>query len=194
MKLLFSPDDGRVLGAQAVGADGVDKRIDVLATAIRAGMTVYDLEHLGLAYAPPDDSAKDPVNYAGFVAANALQGDVELCHYEDVADPSEDRFILDVRTYAEVRGGTIPGAYVIPVDELRDRLDELPRHKELLVICKEGFRGYIACRILSQHGFRCRNLTGGYMTYTAFAGTAGAPGPGECAMRDDTGEFRCACR
>ena len=194
MKLLFSPDDGRVLGAQAVGADGVDKRIDVLATAIRAGMTVYDLEHLELAYAPPYGSAKDPVNYAGFVAANALQGDVELCHYEDVADPSEDRFILDVRTYAEVRGGTIPGAYVIPVDELRDRLDELPRHKELLVICKEGFRGYIACRILSQHGFRCRNLTGGYMTYTAFAGTAGAPGPGECAMRDDTGEFRSACR
>jgi NADPH-dependent 2,4-dienoyl-CoA reductase/sulfur reductase-like enzyme/rhodanese-related sulfurtransferase len=178
MKLLFSSDDGRVLGAQAVGNDGVDKRIDVLATAIRAGMTVYDLEHLELAYAPPYGSAKDPVNYAGFVAVNVLRGDVKLCHFEDVATPREDRFILDVRTMGETRRGTVPGAYVIPVDELRDRLDELPRDKELLVICQVGMRGYIACRILSQNDFRCRNLSGGFTTYTAFGGEVAAPGAG----------------
>ncbi|NQT89532.1 DsrE/DsrF/DrsH-like family protein, partial [bacterium] len=170
LKLLFDPGDGRILGAQAVGADGVDKRIDVLATAIRSGLTVYDLEHLELAYAPPYGSAKDPVNYAGFVASNVLRGDVALCHTADVDAPTDGQALLDVRTPAEVEAGTIPGAVNIPVDDLRERLAELPKDKELLVFCAVGLRGYLACRILSQKGFQCRNLTGGYKTYVAAKG------------------------
>ncbi len=189
LKLLFDPRDGRLLGAQAVGTEGIDKRIDVLATAIRAGMTVFDLEHLELSYAPPYGSAKDPVNYAGFVAANVLRGDVALCHYEDVANPGKDRFILDVRTLAEAAACTIPGATVIPLDELRGRLNELPRDKELLVVCQAGLRGYIACRILMQHGFRCRNLSGGFKTYANYSDTLAEPFPPDRDMRDDTGEY-----
>ena len=165
LKLLFEPEDGRILGAQAVGADGVDKRIDVLATAIRAGLTVFDLEELELAYAPPYGSAKDVINYAGFVAANVLRKDARLCHVEDVVDPSENQLLVDVRTAKEVSAGSIPGALHVPVDELRDRLSELPKDKELLLFCQVGLRGYLAERILSQHGFTCRNLTGGYKTY-----------------------------
>ena len=168
LKLLFDPDDGKILGAQAAGRKGIDKRIDVLATAIRAGMTVYDLEHLELTYAPPFGSAKDPVNYAGFVAANVLKGDARICHIEDVNNPGDDRFLLDVRTIAEVKSGAIPGSYNIPVDELRERLEEVPRDKEILVYCLVGLRGYLACRILTQHGFKCSNFTGGYKTYSAF--------------------------
>ena len=166
LKLLFDPEDGKVLGAQIVGADGVDKRIDVIATAIRAGMTVFDLEDLELAYAPPYGSAKDPVNYAGFVAANALKGDVKLCHVKDIEAP-DGRLLLDVRTPAEFDVGTIPDALNIPLDDLRDRLGELPKDREILVFCQVGLRGYLACRILSQNGFDCSNLTGGYKTYRA---------------------------
>ncbi|MCE5326263.1 MAG: FAD-dependent oxidoreductase [Planctomycetaceae bacterium] len=169
LKLLFDPADGRILGAQAVGASGVDKRIDVLATALRAGMTVFDLQDLELCYAPPFGSAKDPVNYAGFVAANAIKGDVALCHYADVSTPRTDQILLDVRTPEEVRSGTIARAVNIPLDDLRDRLSELPRDKEILAFCKVGLRGYLACRILKQHGLACRNLSGGYTTYKAFA-------------------------
>jgi NADPH-dependent 2,4-dienoyl-CoA reductase/sulfur reductase-like enzyme/peroxiredoxin family protein/rhodanese-related sulfurtransferase/TusA-related sulfurtransferase len=165
IKMLFDPETGKVLGAQAVGADGVDKRIDVFAVAIRSGLTVYDLEELELSYAPPFGSAKDPVNFAGFVAANALRGDVKLCHVEDVLKPADGQKILDVRTPDEVTAGTIPGAKNIPVDDLRDRLDELDKDREYLVFCKVGLRGYLACRILTQNGFACRNLTGGYVTY-----------------------------
>ena len=165
LKLLFDPKDGKILGAQSVGKDGVDKRIDVLAVAIRAGLTAYDLEELELSYAPPYGSAKDPVNYAGFVAANFLRGDYHLCHIEDVANLREDQVLLDVRTPKEVANGTIPGAVSIPLDELRDRLGEVPREKELLVFCQIGLRGYLACRILCQHGYKCRDLTGGYKTY-----------------------------
>ncbi|MBN2024990.1 MAG: FAD-dependent oxidoreductase [Pirellulales bacterium] len=165
LKLLFSPDDGRVLGAQAVGREGIDKRIDVLAAAIQARMTVFDLEEIELAYAPPYGSAKDPVNYAGFVAANALRGDGPLCHVEEVLSLRDDQLPLDVRMADEVAGGTIPGARHIPLGELRDRLGELPRDKEILAFCQIGLRGYLACRILAQHGFRCRNITGGYKTY-----------------------------
>ena len=165
LKLLFDPKDGRVLGAQAVGAAGVDKRIDVLATAIRAGMSVFDLEELELAYAPPYGSAKDVVNYAGFVAANALRGDVLLCHSENILNPTVDQELLDVRTGDEVASGTIEGAVHVPVDQLRDRLGELSKDKEWLVFCQVGLRGYVACRILMQHGYKCRNLTGGYKTY-----------------------------
>lgn len=165
LKLLFAPDTGRILGAQSVGADGIDKRIDVLATAIRAGLTVYDLEEMELTYAPPYGSAKDPVNFAGFVAANALRGDVDLCHVDDVRNPSESQKILDVRTEREVSFGTIPGAHNIPVDELRSQVDQLSKDVEWLVLCQVGLRGYLACRILKQHGFKCRNLTGGYKTW-----------------------------
>ncbi len=175
LKLLFDPRNGKVLGAQAVGTKGVDKRIDVLAVAIRAGMTVYDLEELELAYAPPYGSAKDPVNYAGFAAANALRGDVALCHVPDVQAPSGNQVVLDVRTPEEVALGTIPGAVHIPLDELRERLGELPRGKELLVFCQVGLRGYVACRILQQRGFACRNLTGGYKTYLAATGASHKP-------------------
>lgn len=165
LKLLFEPETGVVLGAQGVGAQDVDKRIDVLATAIRAGMSVFDLEELELCYAPPFGSAKDPVNLLGFVASNVLRGDVKLCHTEDMLSPSENQFLLDVRTKMEYSLGTIPGCVNIPVDELRDRLDELPRDKEILVTCRVGLRGYLACRILTLNGFNCRNLTGGYITF-----------------------------
>jgi len=168
LKLLFDPNDGRILGAQAVGARGVDKRIDVIAVAQRAGLTVRDLTDLELSYAPPYGSAKDPVNYAGYVAANVLDGDAVLAHYAEATNPRADQVLLDVRTEAEVKAGTIPGSLHIPVDELRGRLGELPRDKEIIAFCQVGLRGYIACRMLSQHGFRCRNLTGGYKTYVAF--------------------------
>ncbi|MFC1541474.1 FAD-dependent oxidoreductase [Candidatus Latescibacterota bacterium] len=171
LKLLFDPGNGRILGAQAVGFEGVDKRIDILAVAIRAGMTVYDLEHLELAYAPPYGSAKDPVNFAGFVAANILRGDANVCHYEDVSNPGVGQMLLDVRSKLEFRAGAIPDAINIPIDDLREHLDELPKDKELLVNCQVGFRAYLACRILTQHGFKCRNLSGGYKTYIDFSNT-----------------------
>ena len=165
LKLLFDPQDGTVLGAQAVGTEGVDKRIDVIAMSIQGGMTVFDLEEAELSYAPPYGSAKDVVNYAGFVAGNALRGDTKLCHVADLLHPKPDQFLLDVRTPIEFAGGSVPGAVNIPVDALRSRLNELPRDKELLVFCQVGLRGHIACRILSQHGFACRNQSGGYKTY-----------------------------
>jgi rhodanese-related sulfurtransferase len=165
LKLLFDPGDGRILGAQAVGAAGVDKRIDVLAVAQRAGMKVTDLEDLELCYAPPYGSAKDPVNMAGFVASNVLRGDVSLWEPEALEALAEDQVLVDVRTFQEFDAGTIPGAFCAPVDELRDRLEDLPRDKELLVFCQVGLRGYVATRILSQRGFRVRNLAGGFMRY-----------------------------
>jgi len=165
LKLLFDPASGRILGAQAVGSAGVDKRMDVLAVALRAGLSVRDLQDLELSYAPPFGSAKDPVNFAGFLAGNVLDGDVALCHSEELRSPKPGQLLLDVRTPGEFAEGAIPGAINIPVDDLRRRLAELPKEKELLVNCQVGLRGYLACRILSQHGFRCRNLSGGYLTY-----------------------------
>ncbi len=144
LKLLFDPKTGKILGAQCVGTKGVDKRIDVLAVALRAGMTVFDLQDLELCYAPPFGSAKDPVNYAGFVAANFITGDMPICHVDDVIEPREDQKLIDVRTPGEVQAGTIPGAVNIPIDELRDRLDEIPKDKELLIFCQVGLRGYLA--------------------------------------------------
>lgn len=170
MKLLFDPQDGKVLGAQAVGSDGVDKRIDVLAIAIRAGLSVFDLEEMELSYAPPFGSAKDPVNYAGFVAANVLRGDANICHTEEIIAPREDQMILDVRKPFEFAMGKIPGAVNIPLDDLRDRLGELPKDKEILAYCQVGLRGYLACRVLSQNGYRCKNYTGGMKTYVAVTG------------------------
>ena len=167
LKLLFDPQNGQILGAQAVGASGVDKRIDVIAVAMRAGMTVQQLQDVELCYAPPFGSAKDPINYAGFVASNVISGDMSVCHVEDMVGPSDNSVLLDVRNPMEVKAGTIPGAVNIPIDELRNRLHELPADKEILAFCQVGLRGYLACRILSQAGFKCRNLTGGYKTYCA---------------------------
>ena len=170
MKLLFDPKSGKILGAQAVGREGVDKRIDVLAVALRAGMTVYDLENLELCYAPPYGSAKDPVNFLGFVASNVLKGDVRICHSDEVTNIKSDQVILDVRSAKEAQGGMVPGAINIPIDDLRDQLNQLSKDKEYLAYCQVGLRGYLACRILTQHGFKCRNLSGGYQTYKAFRG------------------------
>jgi NADPH-dependent 2,4-dienoyl-CoA reductase/sulfur reductase-like enzyme/rhodanese-related sulfurtransferase len=177
LKLLFDPQDGRILGAQAVGASGVDKRIDVIATALRAGMTVYDLEELELCYAPPFGAAKDPVNMAGFVASNVLRGDVQLWEPEELATLPAEEVLLDVRTAEEFRKGTIPGALSVPVDDLRGRMAELPKDRELLVFCEVGQRGYIAARLLLQHGLRVRNLSGGYKRYLMWRGPAGVPCP-----------------
>ncbi|SEF51798.1 NADPH-dependent 2,4-dienoyl-CoA reductase, sulfur reductase [Caloramator fervidus] len=168
IKLLFSPEDGRILGAQIVGRDGVDKRIDVLATAIRHGLTVYDLEELELAYAPPYSSAKDPVNMAGFTAANILKGDMKIIHWDEIDNLDRNEyFIVDVRTDLEYEAGHIEGALNIPVDELRNRINEIPRDKKIIVYCKVGLRGYVAYRILVQNGFDVYNLSGGYDIYQA---------------------------
>ena len=166
IKLLFSKPEGKVLGAQIVGADGVDKRIDVLAVAIRAGMTVFDMQELELAYAPPYGSGKDPVNIAGFASVNILDGTVKIKHFTQL---QKDDFILDVRTPWEFARGSVPNAKNIHVDELRGRLDELPMDRTINVYCAVGLRSYFACRILEQNGFDARNLSGGYVTYRAVA-------------------------
>ncbi len=188
LKLLFDPESGKILGAQAVGTKGVDKRIDVIAVALRAEMTVFDLQNLELCYAPPFGSAKDPVNYAGFVAANVITSDMPICHVEDMIDPAENQMVIDVRTETEIHAGTIPGAVNIPLDELRGRLDEIPKEKELLISCQVGLRGYIACRILLAKGYKARNLTGGYKTYCAVVGSAVSSAEYSKEMKDDTGE------
>ena len=143
----------------------------MIATALRAGLTVFDLEDAELCYAPPFGSAKDPVNMAGFVASNVLRGDVELWEPEILDALATKPRLVDVRTPAEFRGGTIPGAVNLPVDELRDRLAELPADEELLVFCQVGLRGYVAARLLAQHGFRVRNLSGGYKRYLMWRDT-----------------------
>ncbi|HLA85207.1 MAG TPA: FAD-dependent oxidoreductase [Thermoguttaceae bacterium] len=190
LKLLFDPENGKVLGAQAVGASGVDKRIDVLAVAIRAGLTVRDLAEQELAYAPPYGSAKDPINYAGFVATNVLDGDMPVCHAADVVAPGENQLLLDVRTAAEVAAGTIPGAVHVPLDELRGRMGELPREKEILAFCQVGLRGYLATRILMMAGFRCRNLSGGYKTYQAVVGMLPIEEARPREVVDDAGDVK----
>jgi len=175
LKLIFSVPDGRVLGAQIVGRQGVDKRIDVLATAIQAGMTVYDLEEAELAYAPPYGSAKDAINMAGFVAANYLRGDVDLIHADELDDA---RAVLDVRTPAEFQAGHIPDSILIPLDELRGRLDEVPRDGRVAVCCAVGLRAYVACRILQQNGFDVANIPGGFTTYCHYHPESGFECPG----------------
>ncbi|MGY5451617.1 FAD-dependent oxidoreductase [Agarivorans sp. MS3-6] len=168
LKLLFHPQSGLIYGAQAVGKDGIDKRIDVLAVAQRAGMTVFDLQHLELTYAPPFGSAKDVVNQAGFVAANSIDGTTRLCHSDDINQPTEQQLILDVRNPGELEKlGAIPGAINIPVDQLRDRIAELPKDKEILIYCMVGLRGNVAYRQLANHGFEAKNLSGGYKTWLA---------------------------
>lgn len=167
LKVLFNPETGKILGAQAVGGDGVDKRIDVLAVAIQAGMTVLDLEEMELAYSPQYGSAKDPVNMAGFVAGGLLRGEHPQVDVEAVraAPAGKPPYLLDVRTTEEFTDGHIPGAVNLPVDELRTRLVELPRDRPIAVYCQVGQRGYLATRILLQSGFQAANLSGGYKTY-----------------------------
>lgn len=169
VKTLFAPDSGKILGAQIVGYDGVDKRCDVLAAAIRAGMTAKDLAELELCYAPPFSSAKDPVNMAGFVIENVLDGTVSNFHWHDVAALPRDGSVtlLDVRTRAEYARGKIEGFRNIPLDGLREHLEELDPDKPVYVHCHSGLRSYIACRILSGNGFRCWNLSGGYRLYAS---------------------------
>lgn len=180
LKLLFAPD-GRVFGAQAVGQEGVDKRMDVLATVIRLNGTVYDLQDLELCYAPPYSSAKDPVNMLGFTAANILNGDMKDFYCEDLAGLDFDKvFLLDCRTPAEFAMGTIPGAVNIPLDELRNRLEELPKDKPVYEFCQVGLRGYIAYRILSQNGFEVYNLSGGYKSYAQARELYQKPSPVDC--------------
>jgi len=187
-KLLFDPESGKVLGAQAVGAEGVDKRIDVIATAIRAEMTVEDLSELELSYAPPFGSAKDVVNYAGFVANNVVTGEVKICHADEIINPKAHRKLIDVRNSEEVAMGTIHGAKNIPLPELRNNLDKFSKEKEYLIFCQVGMRGYIACRLLQQHGIKCRNLSGGYKTYTMTVGKQLVAVPEKEVQKTDTGE------
>ena len=167
IKLIFSPSSGNILGAQIVGSDGVDKRIDVLATAIHAGMTVLDLEELELAYAPPFSSAKDPVNMAGFVASNILKGDMDVAHWHELAALIQSgAVLLDLRGEEEIRAaGAIPDSIHIPLDKLREELQNLDINKEYIPYCAVGMRGYLAHRILIQNGFNSRNLSGGYRTF-----------------------------
>jgi len=179
IKINFSPNDGKLLGAQVVGFDGVDKRIDLLAQVIKNGGTIYDLQEIEHAYAPPYSSAKDPVNIAGFVAENILKNKINIIHWDELKklDP-KDIFIIDTRTPEEHEIGYIAGAVNIPVDDLRDRLSEIPHDKKIILYCAIGLRGYLASRILSQNGFtEIYNLSGGYKTYSAADGSQSSEVP-----------------
>ena len=163
LKLLFRKSDGLVLGAQAVGDEGVARRIDVIATAIQMKATVFDLEVAELCYAPQYGAAKDPVNMAGMIAANVVRGDADIAPWDEL--DYTKAFLLDVRQPHEFEAGSIPGSVNIPLGQLRSHLGELPTNKEIWVNCGVGQRAYYACRILSQHGLQARNLSGGYSTY-----------------------------
>lgn len=167
LKLVFDRSTGKVLGAQALGKEGIDKRIDVIAVAIRAGMTVEQLQHLELTYAPPFGSAKDVINQAAFVATNVLKKDLVAIHYDALNSlPDDDYLLLDVRDPGElVEQGVIAGAVNIPLDQLRGRLEELPRDKMIVVYCQIGLRAYVAFRQLVNNGFKAVNLAGGYKTW-----------------------------
>ncbi|MEJ3720836.1 CoA-disulfide reductase [Paenibacillus polymyxa] len=170
MKLLFHPETGMIYGAQAVGADGADKRIDVIATAIRGHLNVRELADIELAYAPPYSSAKDPVNMAGYVASNIMDGLVQTIQWHEVDDFHRNGgLVIDVRDAVELQGGTIPGSMHIPLAEIRERMSEIPRDLEIAVSCQVGLRGYLAARILTQSGYRVRNVDGGYKTYSVMA-------------------------
>lgn len=168
IKLLYAPTDGRILGAQAVGYEGTEKRIDVLAMAIQAGMTVFDLEEAELCYAPQFGAAKDPVNMAGMIAANALRGDAPIVYWENL--DLEQVTLVDVREESEFERGHVAGAINVPLSQLRQRIAELPRDRPLWIYCQVGQRGYYAARTLRQSGFDAYNLTGGFKTYEALTG------------------------
>ncbi|MBY8043309.1 FAD-dependent oxidoreductase [Vibrio fluvialis] len=165
-KMLFDPKSGKIFGAQAVGKDGIDKRIDVMAVAQRAGITVEQLQHLELTYAPPYGSAKDVINQAAFVATNIMKGDAKAIHFDEIDSLTDEQVLLDVRNPGELQNvGYLPGAINIPVDQLRQRMNELPKDKEIIIYCQVGLRGNVAYRQLVNNGFKARNLLGGYRTY-----------------------------
>jgi NADPH-dependent 2,4-dienoyl-CoA reductase/sulfur reductase-like enzyme/rhodanese-related sulfurtransferase len=165
LKVIFRKSDGKVLGAQALGMDGVEKRVDALAMAIQMGATVYDLEEAELCYAPPFGSAKDPVNFAGMAPADVLRGDMPLTHWDSL----DGALLLDVRNPQEIAAEAVPGAVSIPLPLLRSRLAELPRDREIAVICRSAVRAYYATRILLQHGFKARNISGGMLSRSMLA-------------------------
>ena len=170
LKLLFDPKTGIILGAQGVGTTGVDKRIDVLAIAIQAGMTVYDLEEVELCYAPQYGHAKDPINMLDFVASGVLRGDQPIIQVDTLSSYSaESLLLLDVRTAAEFAAGHIPGAKNIPIETLRERVSELPHDRKIATYCKVGQRGYYATRILDQLGFEAANISGGYQLWSNYS-------------------------
>lgn len=169
LKLLFCPSTGAILGAQAVGKNGIDKRIDILSVAQRAGMGVEQLQQLELSYAPPFGSAKDIINQAGFVAGNVLNGSMPIVQANEIKLGAGEQFLVDIRNPGELaRLGTLPGAVNIPVDQLRARLAELPTDKQLVIICQVGLRGHVATRLLRNLEFDAVNLTGGFKTWTDF--------------------------
>jgi rhodanese-related sulfurtransferase len=174
LKLLFSTPDGRILGAQAVGYEGVEKRIDVLATAIQFGGTVHDLAEAELCYAPQFGAAKDPVNLAGMLAQNVLNGDMPVADWRALG--RTDAWLLDVREPSEYSTGHIPDAVNIPLSQLRRRSGELPAHRDIWICCGVGQRAYYATRFLTQHGYRAWNLPGGYATYVAMRDAGLTPG------------------
>ena len=169
IKLLYEKEGLRILGAQIVGGDGVDKRIDVIATAIRAGLKVTELQELELAYAPPYSSAKDPVNLAGFMADNIVNGRVKQFHWDEIPALRQDEnaFLLDSRTPGEYARGYAEGFVNIPLDKIRQRIGEIPAGKRVYVMCQSGLRSYIACRMIEQLGFECYNFSGGYRFYNS---------------------------
>lgn len=165
IKVLFDPENGTLLGAQVVGYDGVDKRLDVLATALAAGLDVRALQHLELSYAPPYGSAKDPVNMVGFVASNMMAGILDVWYAEDYPERTHAGQLIDVRGQTEYNAWHIPGAQLLPLHRLRGSLDQLDKTKPVFVYCKVGFRSYLAQRLLKQHGFDAQSLSGGTMTF-----------------------------
>jgi len=166
IKLVFEPETGRIFGGQVVGSEGVDKRTDIIATAIHQKMTVFDLQELELAYAPPFSSAKDPINMIGYVAGNIVEGFCDPIYVEELEDLTQDDFLLDVRTPAEFSEGTIGDAVNYPVDGLRDELHNIPKDKNIIIICRTAMRAHVAQRILAQNGYRSKNLIGGYRLYS----------------------------
>ncbi|MBN3039766.1 MAG: FAD-dependent oxidoreductase [Candidatus Omnitrophica bacterium] len=162
LKLLYEPETGIILGAQAIGKKGIDRKIDVLAVAVKQRLTIRDLSELELCYAPPYGTSKDAINLAAMVALNHTRGLTELVHWENI---TRENFLLDVRTPEEVKKGNVPNSIHIPVDELRPRLKELPKAKKIFVFCQVGIRGHIACRMLIQSGYDCANISGGYLSF-----------------------------
>lgn len=168
IKMTFDPNTGQIFGAQGVGIDGVEKRIDILATAIKGGLTVFDLPDVEVCYAPPYNSAKDPVNMLGYYASNVIEGMLDTVQWSEVDEIQKNGgVIIDVRDEFELISGTMPNSINIPLGELRERLNEIPRDKKVYVTCQVGLRGYIACRILEQNGLKCTNIDGGVKTYLA---------------------------
>ncbi|WP_187118924.1 CoA-disulfide reductase [Bacillus marasmi] len=168
LKLIFDRETGKIFGAQAVGKDGVDKRIDIIATAIKGGLTVHDLTELELAYAPPFASAKDPVNYAGYVASNIIDEGIQTVQWHEIDEiVAAGGLLIDVRNPKERDNGYINGSQCIPLDELRNHVDELPKDETIYVSCQVGLRGYLATRLLMAYGFNVKNLDGGWKTYSA---------------------------